>query len=121
MAQFTAQGHLKLLFNGDGASFGVETRDPFHYKFRTLRSIQAHRRRLKFLKSTTIFYSSFSEKKSRQFNIVEASINVSDAGIHIESEEYDCDFETDDLACFRGLVLDISNRIAMIFGMWLGR
>ncbi|KAJ0013212.1 hypothetical protein Pint_20184 [Pistacia integerrima] len=109
MAQFTAQGRLKLFFNGDGASFGVETRDPFHNKFRTLRSIQAHRRRLRFLKSTTRVDSSFSEKKSRLFN-VEASINVSDAGIHDESEEYDGDFETDDLACFRGLVLDISYR-----------
>ncbi|KAJ0087992.1 hypothetical protein Patl1_32263 [Pistacia atlantica] len=85
MAQFTAQGRLRLLLNGDGGSFGVETRDPFHYKFRTLRSIQAHRRRLRFLKSATRFYSSFSEKKSRLFN-VEASINVSDAGIHDESE-----------------------------------
>ncbi|XP_031255571.1 uncharacterized protein LOC116113567 isoform X1 [Pistacia vera] len=83
MAQFTAQGRLNLLFNGDGASFGVETREPFHF--------------------------SFSEKQSRLFN-VETSINVSDAGIHDESEEYDGDFETDDLACFRGLVLDISYR-----------
>lgn len=109
MAQFTAQGRLKLLFNGDGASFGVETRDPFHYKLGTLRSIQAHRRRLRFLKSTTRVYSSFSEKKSKLFN-VEASLNVSDEGIHDESGEYDSDFETDDLACFRGLVLDISYR-----------
>ncbi|XP_031279301.1 uncharacterized protein LOC116137744 [Pistacia vera] len=109
MAQITTQGRLKLLFNGDGASFGVETRDPFHYKFRTLRSIQAPRRRLGFLKSTTRFYSSFSEKKSRPF-YVEASINVSDAGIQDKSEEYDSDFETDELACFRGLLLDISYR-----------
>ncbi|KAJ0011029.1 hypothetical protein Pint_33416 [Pistacia integerrima] len=103
MAQFTTQGHLKLLFNG------VETRDPFQYKFQTLRSIQAHRRRLRFLKSTTRFYYCFSEKKSRLFN-VEAGINMSDAGIHDESKEYELILRTDDLACSRGLVLDISYR-----------
>lgn len=109
MAQFTAQGRLKLLFNSDGASFGVETRDPFNYKLGTLRSIQAHNRGLRFIKSTTRVYSSVNEKKSRQFN-AEAILNVSDEGIHDESEEYDSDLETDDLACFRGLVLDISYR-----------
>ncbi|KAH7522771.1 hypothetical protein FEM48_Zijuj07G0173700 [Ziziphus jujuba var. spinosa] len=42
MAQFTAQGRVKSLFNGEGVSFGLEPKDPFH---KMLRSIQPHKRR----------------------------------------------------------------------------
>ncbi|KAK4852554.1 hypothetical protein QYF36_024988 [Acer negundo] len=109
MAQFAAQGRLKLLFNGDG----VESRDPFHYKLvggHGLRSNQLHKRKFRFIGSKTKFQSSLNKKKSSQLN-VEASLNVSDMGIFDESdEEYDSELEMDDLACFRGLVLDISYR-----------
>uniref|UniRef100_A0A803Q3R2 HNH nuclease domain-containing protein n=1 Tax=Cannabis sativa TaxID=3483 RepID=A0A803Q3R2_CANSA len=46
MAQFTAQGRVKLLFNGGdgGVSFGLEPNDPFHFK---VRSIQPQKRKLK--------------------------------------------------------------------------
>ncbi|OMO98961.1 HNH endonuclease [Corchorus olitorius] len=111
MAQFTPQGRLKLLFHGDG----VEPKDPFHYKLVRnvfggsggLDSLQVHKNRLRFLGfSTTRQY--FSLKKGRAFN-VKARLDASDGGIYGE-EDYDSEFETDDLACFRGLVLDISYR-----------
>ncbi|XWS64630.1 hypothetical protein CRYUN_Cryun05aG0019500 [Craigia yunnanensis] len=107
MAQFTPQGRLKLIFQGDGA----EPKDPFHYKLVSnvfggsggLKSLQVH-------KGTTrrLYFSSSSLKKGSKFN-ARASLSVSDEGIYDE-EEYDSEFETDDLACFRGLVLDISYR-----------
>ncbi|XP_021283107.1 uncharacterized protein LOC110415730 [Herrania umbratica] len=112
MAQFTPQGRLKLLFHGDG----VEPKDPFHYKLVSnvfggsggLKSLQAQCR-LRFLGSTaTRQYFPSSLKKGRKFN-AKARPNVSDEGFYDE-EDYDSDFETDNLACFRGLVLDISYR-----------
>ncbi|EOY11204.1 hypothetical protein QUC31_009591 [Theobroma cacao] len=112
MAQFTPQGRLKLLFHGDG----VEPKDPFHYKLVSnvfggsggLKSLQAQRR-LRFLGSTaTRQYFSSSLKKGSKFN-AKVRPNVSDEGFYDE-EDYDSDFETGNLACFRGLVLDISYR-----------
>ncbi|KAH7571730.1 hypothetical protein JRO89_XS04G0126700 [Xanthoceras sorbifolium] len=115
MAQFAAQGRLKLLFNGDG----VESRDPFHYKLLGhgfgfvvggLRSNRVHKRKFRFIGSKTKVYSSLNNKKWSQLN-VEGSINASGKRIFDESdEEYDSELEMDDLACFRGLVLDISYR-----------
>ncbi|XWS57622.1 hypothetical protein CRYUN_Cryun09bG0189400 [Craigia yunnanensis] len=103
MAQFTPQGRLKLLFQGDGA----EPKDPFHYKLVSngsggLKSLQVHSGT-----SRRLYFSS-SLKKGSKFN-AKARLNVSDKGIYDE-EDYDSEFETDDLACFRGLVLDISYR-----------
>ncbi|MBA0816238.1 hypothetical protein Gohar_000926, partial [Gossypium harknessii] len=107
MAQFTPQGRLRLLFQGDG----VEPKDPFHYKLISnvfgasgkLKSLRVH-------KSTTgrLYFSSSSMKKGSKF-YAKASLNVNDEGI-CDEEDYDSEFETDDLASFRGLVLDISYR-----------
>ena len=104
MAQFTPQGRLKVLFHGDGA----EPKDPIHYKLVSngsggLKSLQVH-------SGTTrrLYFSYSSLKKGGKFN-VKARLNISDKGIYDE-EDYDSEFETDDLACFRGLVLDISYR-----------
>ncbi|KDO55069.1 hypothetical protein CISIN_1g023698mg [Citrus sinensis] len=108
MAQITSQGGLNLLFNGDGSSFGVEPRDPFQYKLGSgLRSIEVHKRKL--IRPRNGVWSSMNKKKSSKFS-VDASLNVSGKGISGESEEYDSDEEFDELACFRGLVLDISYR-----------
>ncbi|KAK9041924.1 hypothetical protein V6N11_017010 [Hibiscus sabdariffa] len=49
-----------------------------------------------------------SLKKGRKFN-ARASLSVSDEGIYGD-EDYDSELEVDELACFRGLVLDISYR-----------
>ncbi|KAB2005754.1 hypothetical protein ERO13_D11G268200v2 [Gossypium hirsutum] len=113
MAQFTPQGRLKLLFHGDG----VEPKDPFHYKLVSnvfggsggLKSLQTHKGMLRFLGSTTRrSHFSSSLKKGSKFNAT-ASLNVSDEGLYDE-EDYDSEFGTDELSCFRGLVLDISYR-----------
>ncbi|KAB2059052.1 hypothetical protein ES319_A11G276100v1 [Gossypium barbadense] len=113
MAQFTPQGRLKLLFHGDG----VEPKDPFHYKLVSnvfggsggLKSLQTHKGMLRFLGSTTRrSHFSSSLKKGSKFNAT-ASLNVSDEGLYDE-EDYDIEFGTDELSCFRGLVLDISYR-----------
>ncbi|XP_050244850.1 uncharacterized protein LOC126693034 isoform X2 [Quercus robur] len=121
MAQFITQGRLKLLFNnGEGVSFGLEPKDPFHYN--KLRSVQTHLRRLRFLGFTTtrFFFSSSSSssyvnnKSSSTFNL-EACLRVSDSeGVYDDDDDNDFDhndeLERDDLSCFRGLVLDISYR-----------
>ncbi|TYJ01023.1 hypothetical protein E1A91_A13G125800v1 [Gossypium mustelinum] len=107
MTQFTPQGRLKLLFQGDG----VEPKDPFHYNLISnvfgasgkLKSLRVH-------KSTTgrLYFSSSSMKKGSKF-YAKASLNVNDEGT-CDEEDYDSEFETDDFASFRGLVLDISYR-----------
>jgi hypothetical protein len=64
---------LKLLFSGEGVSLGLEPKDPFHSK---LRSVQTHMRGLRFLGSTTrLFFSSSSSSSSSVNN---KSSNVSD-------------------------------------------
>ncbi|KAG8472803.1 hypothetical protein CXB51_034686 [Gossypium anomalum] len=89
----------------------MEPKDPFHYKLISnvfgasgkLKSLRVH-------KSTTgrLYFSSSSMKKGSKF-YAKASLNVNDEGI-CDEEDYDSEFETDDLASFRGLVLDISYR-----------
>ncbi|XP_059463661.1 uncharacterized protein LOC132192362 isoform X2 [Corylus avellana] len=111
MAQFITQGRLKLLFSGDGVSLGLEPKDPFHSK---PRSVQTQVRRLRFLGSTTRLFSSSSSVNNKSSNFsAEASLNVSDdEGVYEEDDGfvYDDEFERDDLSDFRGLVLDISYR-----------
>ncbi|XVF42095.1 hypothetical protein PTKIN_Ptkin01aG0332600 [Pterospermum kingtungense] len=105
MARFTPQWRLKLL----------EPKDPFHYKLvsnvfggsTVLKSLQLHKG-----VSRRLYFSSSLKKGSKFY--AKAGLDVSDGGIYGEEEEEDYDtefeFETDDLACFRGLVLDISYR-----------
>ncbi|KAF3441219.1 hypothetical protein FNV43_RR15132 [Rhamnella rubrinervis] len=110
MAQFTAQGRVKLLFNGEGVSFGLEPKDPF-YKF--LRSVQPHKRRLRFSGSTARLYSYLSSMNKHNHLTAEARLRAGDESVNRDNEvklDDDDEFETDDLACFRGLVLDISYR-----------
>lgn len=117
MAQITSRGGLNLLFNGDGSSFGVEPRDPFQYKLGSgLRSIQVHKRKL--IRPRSGVWSSMNKKKSSKVS-VDVSLTVNDKGISGESEEYDSDEEFDELACFRGLVLDISYRQVKILFLCL--
>ncbi|KAF2306940.1 hypothetical protein GH714_022640 [Hevea brasiliensis] len=105
MAQFTAQGRLKLLFNSDG----------FRLKLLGngfvggLRSFQLQKGKLKYIGSRTRLHASSFSKKSEHFN-AEASLSARQESESDESEDYDSQFETYDLACFRGLVLDISYR-----------
>ncbi|KAJ7976363.1 HNH endonuclease [Quillaja saponaria] len=115
MAQFTTQGRLKLLFNGEGVSFRLDQKDPFYYK---LGSIRTHKRRLRYIGSTTRLHSSLSSwnNKSTRYN-AEARLNVGDEAISDDNEsDYDEEFQKDELACFRGLVLDIAYRPVNVVG-----
>lgn len=123
MAQFAAQGRLKLLYNGDGVSFRVEPRDPFGFKLVGIglgvgglkSSAQVHKkRRVSSVGSSIRVYSALknNKKKSNGLNS-EASLYVSDKRIcDDDDDDYDSEEENDELACFRGLVLDISYRFS---------
>ncbi|OAY41958.1 hypothetical protein MANES_09G142700v8 [Manihot esculenta] len=104
MAQFTAQGRMKLLFNCDGVQLKL-LRNGFAGG---LNSFQLQKKTLEYIGSCTRLYYSLS-KKSRHFN-ARASLKAREDGDSDESEDFDSEFETDDLASFRGLVLDISYR-----------
>ncbi|KAI9121492.1 hypothetical protein K1719_008525 [Acacia pycnantha] len=112
MAQFATQGSLKLLFNGEGVvSSLLEHKDPFHYNFR---SIQAHRRRLGYIGSSGSIYYSSSSSLSSKSNRCNAEARPLDCVY--ESDSDDDDLESDSLACFRGLVLDVSYRPVNVVG-----
>ena len=104
MAQFTVQGRLKLLFNNEGTHCKLPGNDFLGGS----RSFQTQKRKIRFLgaNSTNLYAASSLSKKSKHF-YTEASQSVIEASD--ESEEDD-DSERDELACFRGLVLDISYR-----------
>ncbi|XP_062150811.1 uncharacterized protein LOC133859427 isoform X2 [Alnus glutinosa] len=68
-------------------------------------------RGLRFLGSTTRLFFSSSSSSSSSSSVNNKSSNVSDdEGVYDEDDgvDYDDEFERDDLADFRGLVLDIS-------------
>ncbi|KAK7377803.1 hypothetical protein VNO80_03235 [Phaseolus coccineus] len=125
MAQFTTQGRLKLLFNGEGVSSILEQKDPFLYK---CRSVQTNKRRTRCMGSSTrIYYASTSSlcNKSNRCN-AGASSSAGNGSVHDEYDEdededdgYDEDddvFDRDGLSCFRGLVLDIAYRPVNVVG-----
>lgn len=106
MAQFTAQGRLKLLCNSDGVQYKLVGNGSVGGS----RSFQVQKGKIRFIGSTIRLYTSSSTNKSSHF-YTEASLSASEEGLSDESEDYDSDFERDDLSCFRGLVLDISYRL----------
>ncbi|CAL5352089.1 hypothetical protein CsSME_00039672 [Camellia sinensis var. sinensis] len=117
MAQFTVQGRLKPLFNGDGMLIGFEPKDPRHHHRHKLLSgsdpfpLRFHKRKLGLRGSSSTRLSASSSSpasKSYHFNS-EASLSVGNDGIYDDSEGT-AEFERDELSCFRGLVLDISYR-----------
>lgn len=105
MAQFTAQGTMKLLFNSEGRSFRQGSKDPFRFR---LGSVHVRKRRLG-------FFDSSAEHGSWRRNTrahARSAYKHSEEGVHGEDDEYDDEFRVDDeLACFRGLVLDLSYRL----------
>ncbi|CAL1382244.1 unnamed protein product [Linum trigynum] len=122
MAQFTAQGRLKLLFNSDGIRYKL-VGGAFGNGFR---SFQLHKGKLSFLGSDTTklhVFSTSENPRTRSKFYAEARLSIdgeSESGSGSEGEGgsydddsddfYETDFDTDELACFRGLVLDISYR-----------
>lgn len=108
MAQFAAQGRLKLLFNSEWVSFGSEPKDPF------VRSVRIRKTKHGFVGSAG--FNSVCRSKKLILR-ARGRLDAGDKGVYGESEsdndyEYDSEFEGDELACFRGLVLDISYRLA---------
>ncbi|KAF1858776.1 hypothetical protein Lal_00044810 [Lupinus albus] len=103
MAQFTAQGRLKLLFNGGVVSCRLDHKDPFEYKCRSVDKYKRNVRSCGY--SSGIYYASSMSMKTNRCNVGSHSISgVLDA----YDDEDDDMFEDDGLSCFRGLVLDIS-------------
>jgi len=121
MAQFTTQGRLKLLFNGEGVSSILEQKDPFLYK---CRSVQTSKRRTRCMGSSArIYYASKSSlcNRSNRCN-ARTSSTAGNGSVHDEDEDDDEDddfdedddvFDGDGLSCFRGLVLDIAYRLLL--------
>ncbi|XP_010257698.1 PREDICTED: uncharacterized protein LOC104597692 [Nelumbo nucifera] len=113
MAQFTAQGGLKLFFNGKGVSFRFDSNDPFHYKgagrirFVDARPIQPHNNNTRSYRSSRVFSS--LGKKPSGFSTEERLVADDGGEVDLGFDEDD-QFENDELSCFRGLVLDISYR-----------
>ncbi|CAL1356490.1 unnamed protein product [Linum trigynum] len=124
MAQFTAQGRLKLLLNSDGGRYklvGGAFGDGF-------RSFHLHNGKLKFLGSATTklhVFSASDKPRTRSKFYAEARLSScgdsesesesesgseGDGGSYDDDDFYGTGFDTDELACFRGLVLDISYR-----------
>ncbi|XP_073263028.1 uncharacterized protein [Populus alba] len=102
--QQSTQGRLKLLFNNGGIHCKLLGNDFLG----ALRSSPTQKRKIRFLGAncTKLCAAASLSKKSKHF-YTEASQSVSEASD--ESDE-DYDSEKDELACFRGLVLDISYR-----------
>ncbi|KAK4787859.1 hypothetical protein SAY86_011692 [Trapa natans] len=115
MAQFTAQGRGKLLGNGQVRPVGLGSIDPLPFK---LRSVRLHGRKLRFSGPFAKIHPSShssSPSKDRSRNVTGSKPrNVSEESVHVNGDDSyysDEEFgEEDDLACFRGLVLDLSYR-----------
>lgn len=112
MAQFIrAQGQPKPLFNGDGMLIGFEPRDPSA-------PMQIHKRKIRFNGSSTstrlFAYSSSSSSSSvsSSGNFKFKHVINGDESFGVGYDEFleDSEYGSDDLSCFRGLVLDISYR-----------
>lgn len=111
MAQFTAQGRAKLLSNGE-RSLRLESKDTFPYRRRSVellrRKLHLHHR-----SSTELYsYSPSQNRSSRNRNpSTDPPQIVRKGGVHGGIDyEYEEDFDNDELACFRGLVLDLAYR-----------
>ncbi|KAI3471484.1 hypothetical protein Pfo_028134 [Paulownia fortunei] len=116
MAHFAAGGHLKSLFSGDGLSVGFDA-FPHQCKVNAFGSGGGglrfpfspsvpqgdRKRKLCFLGAFTVHASTTSSSSS-------SSARNNPGGIFDEILEHDPEFEIDELAGFRGLVLDISYR-----------
>lgn len=105
---------MKLLFNGEGvsSSSALEPKDLFFCN--NLASAQLRRRGVRFLRSPPARLSSrsaASESRRLEPEFARSSVGADS----FDDYDYDSDSGTDDLACFRGLVLDIAYRSLVDF------
>ncbi|KAF8007373.1 hypothetical protein BT93_K1394 [Corymbia citriodora subsp. variegata] len=113
MAQFAAQGRVKLLFfNGEGvpssSAAALEPKDLFFCNNRA--PARLRRRGVGFLRSPSARLSSRSAAGASRHLGAEFALSSVVGADRFDDYDYDSDAETDDLACFRGLVLDIAYR-----------
>ncbi|XP_072951421.1 uncharacterized protein [Typha angustifolia] len=108
MAKFAAQGGLGLPFSGERSSFGCDLRDPFRFGVGDVRRLSncpvGIRRSSRVVRSSPGNWRVLSLGKKSSSSRAEEHLDGEGDGD--EQEE----FETDELSCFRGLVLDISYR-----------
>ncbi|CAN0913265.1 hypothetical protein LINGRAHAP2_LOCUS27819 [Linum grandiflorum] len=104
MAQFTTQGRLKFLFNSGGAHYKHLGSDSLDGS----KSFQLHKARLRLHAKPGKFYAQARRGDGRNRDSeTDGTLGLN----HDEDEEdYQVEFQTDELACFRGLVLDIAYR-----------
>lgn len=112
MAQFTAGGRLKSIFTGNGLSVGF---DGFHHHYK-IKSFSGNGGGFTFTYSPSVL-PQVDRKRKLCASTVNASTSSSSSttntsgGVFDEVlEEDQAEFEIDELAGFRGLVLDISYR-----------
>lgn len=118
MAHFSSR--LKLLSSNDGLSFGVDSRDQFRQSLYMAGGgtplVPIRRSRLKFCARIFSSYSfPYKRKKIRDFDNTEKNLGIDEDNDDWDFDGDDDGLETDDLSCFRGLVLDISYRSKSIF------
>ncbi|KAL6008151.1 hypothetical protein ACLOJK_033657 [Asimina triloba] len=112
MAKLTAHGGPRLLLHGDRLQFTFDSSDPLHPRFGRLRF--ADKSGGKLIRSSCCGkLSSFRKKRvAGSSSGADQRLDGFDHGAGFEEEEED--FETDNLAPFRGLVLDISYRFQFV-------
>ncbi|KAG7585632.1 HNH endonuclease 5 [Arabidopsis thaliana x Arabidopsis arenosa] len=113
MAHFSSR--LKLLSSNDGLSFGVDSRDQLRQSLYMAGGgtplVPIRRSRLKFCARIFSSYSfPYKRKKIRDFDNTEKNLGIDEDNDDWDFDGDDDGLETDDLSCFRGLVLDISYR-----------
>ncbi|KFK40878.1 hypothetical protein AALP_AA2G054000 [Arabis alpina] len=107
MARFSAR--LSLVSSSDGLSFGVDSRGQFRHMFGGSPLIHVRRSRLK-LDARVYSSYSFSPRKKKIFQDMDYNPRSDEDEDDWNLDGDDDELETDDLSCFRGLVLDISYR-----------
>lgn len=118
MAQFSTRLKLLSSISNDGFTFGVDSRDQFRQSLYMAGGgsplVPMRRSRLKIDEFRTRVFSSNSfsskRKKIRDFDNSEKNLGSDEDGDEWNFDGDDDDLESDDLSCFRGLVLDISYR-----------
>ncbi|PKI34087.1 hypothetical protein CRG98_045544, partial [Punica granatum] len=106
MAQVAAaQGSVRLLFNGEvpAALFGSEPKEPFRCCSELKSTTHLQKLRLGLYSS-----SSSSSSERSQLCVRLATRYGASSELLLHEYDYDSEADMDELACFRGLVLDIS-------------
>nr|GEX23228.1 HNH endonuclease [Tanacetum cinerariifolium] len=108
MAEFTALHRLKPIFMVDEMSQKFEPKDVMGLRSRKIMRLSSYNCN-KITRNTRVFASA-SGRRSKSVNENEMNTILDQEAIY-DGLLGDPDYESDDLSCFRGLILDISYRI----------